>query len=248
MVRATFVGFGTVLNTLTVIAGSLIGLLAGSALPHRIEEVAIYGIGLITICLGVQMFLRTKNPLIVVAAICFGGVLGAFIGLDTGLNRLAEWARVSLGGDGRFNQGFVTACVLFCIGPMTLMGCLEDALEHRIELLGLKSLLDGVSSVFLAATLGVGVLVSAVFVLVFQGLLTVMAGKLSRFASNESLVGEAVACGGIIMIAIGLGITGIKVFSSVLFLPALALAPLFASLANRWLGNEKKEQESETLA
>lgn len=226
---------GTVINTVAVILGSVIGLIAGAGLPERVQEVAIFGIGLITIGLGVQMFLRTKNPLVTVGAICVGGILGAVIGLDFGVEALAEWARVSLGGDGRFNEGFVTASVLFCIGPMTLMGCLQDALERKIELLGLKSLLDGVSSIFMAATLGVGVLVSAAFVLVFQGILTLGAGLLEKFAADEELVGEAVACGGVIMVAIGLNITGIRQFSSVLFLPSLFLAPIFAVVSRRIL-------------
>ncbi|MFM9872666.1 MAG: DUF554 domain-containing protein [Fimbriimonadaceae bacterium] len=236
-----FTGIGTVINTITVLLGSVIGLAIGRSLPERIQEVAIFGIGLITICLGVQMFLRTKNPLVVVGAICLGGVLGALLGLDVGLDRLAEWMRGAIGGDGRFNQGFVTASVLFCIGPMTLMGCLQDALEKKIDLLGLKSLLDGVSSVFLAATLGIGVLVSAVFVLVFQGLLTLLAKSLAKFAGDEELISETVACGGIIMVAIGFGIMGIKSFPTVLFLPALILAPLFGMFSRRLLGRKEKE-------
>jgi uncharacterized protein len=241
-------GRGTVINTITVLLGSLIGLAVGKSLPDRIQEVAVFGIGLITMCLGVQMFLKTRNPLVVVSSICLGGVLGAVLGLDSGLDRVADWMRTQIGGDGRFNEGFVTASVLFCIGPMTLMGCLQDALEKKIELLGLKSLLDGVSSIFLAATLGVGVLVSAVFVLVFQGLITVMASRLARFAKDENLVGETVACGGIIMVAIGLGITGIKSFSSVLFLPALALAPLFTAISTRLLKSSEIELKSDDIS
>lgn len=236
-----FAGFGTVLNTVAVIAGSLVGLMAGSALPSRIGDIAVYGIGLITICLGLQMFLRTRNPLVVVAAICIGGALGAAVGLDSGMEAVAEWARAGLGGKGNFNQGFVTASVLFCIGPMTLMGCLQDALEDHIELLGLKSMLDGVSSIFLSATLGVGVLVSAAFVLIFQGVLTLAARRLEPLAKNPSLVGESVAVGGVLMVSIGLGITGIKSVPSVLFLPALALAPAFAWCADRLTGSDSTD-------
>ncbi len=239
---------GTVINTITVLLGSAIGLAVGQSLPSRVQEVAVFGIGLITICLGVQMFLRTKNPLVVVGAICLGGIFGAVVGLDIGLDRLAEWMRGQIGGDGRFNQGFVSASVLFCIGPMTLMGCLQDALEKKIDLLSLKSLLDGISAIFLAATLGFGVLVSALFVLVFQGLLTLLAHSLARFAQDEDLIGETVACGGIIMVAIGLGITGIKSFSSVLFLPALILAPLFGSLSRRLLNRSEKELKEDDLS
>jgi hypothetical protein len=239
---SAFVGRGTALNVASVVAGSLLGLAAGSAIPARFQEVATFGIGLITIGLGVQMFLRSKNPLVVVAAICLGGVLGSALGLDVGLEALAEWARVQTRGEGRFNEGFITASVLFCIGPMTLLGCLQDALERKIELLALKSLLDGVSSVFLAAALGVGVLVSAAFVLVFQGLLTLLAVPLKRYSDDEAVLGEVVACGGVMMMAIGLGIAGITSFETVLFLPSLVVAPLCVRGFQR-IGSVQKSRE-----
>jgi len=240
---AHFVGYGTVLNTVAVVIGSLVGLAAGSAVPERIREVAVYGIGLIVIGIGVQMFLKSKNALIVIAAICIGGAIGATLGLDHGIQMISEWARSAVGGDGDFNQGFITACVLFCIGPMTLMGCLQDALERKTELLNVKSMLDGISSIFLAGAFGLGVLLSAIFVLLFQGILTLLAKPLQKYARDEALMAEATATGGILMMCTGLSLAQIRDFSTVLFLPALFVAPVIVRIAERWQ-NRKKEERS----
>ncbi|MBX3113381.1 MAG: DUF554 domain-containing protein [Fimbriimonadaceae bacterium] len=241
MQQARFVGFGTVLNTLTVITGSLIGLAAGSSLPEPVRDVAVYGIGLIVIGIGIQMFLKTKNALIVIAAICIGGAIGAVIGLDSGIEALSEWARTVVGGDGDFNQGFVTASVLFCIGPITLIGCLQDALERKTDLLNIKSMLDGVSSIFLAGAFGFGVLLSAFFVLIFQGILTFLAKLLQKYASDEALMTEATATGGVLMMCTGLAIAQIRDFSTVLFLPALFIAPVIVRTAEWWQNRKKVE-------
>lgn len=221
---------GTLLNTLTVIVGSLIGLAAGGVIPPTWERTAITGIGLATLGIGISMFLKSKNPLIIVMAMVFGGLLGELFRISSGLAHLAEFARSALGAGSEFNAGLVTASVLFCIGPMTLLGCLEDGLERKMELLGLKSLLDGVASVFLAATLGIGVLFSAVVVLVFQGALTALASPLRGLRDKPELLSETTATGGLIMIAIGCGLTGIHRFASEVFLPSLAMAPLLTLL------------------
>jgi uncharacterized protein len=239
MQQSKFIGFGTVLNTLAVVIGSLIGLVAGSAVPDKVREVAVYGIGLIVIGIGVQMFLKTKNALIVIAAICIGGAIGAVLGLDHGIEMISEWARSAVGGDGDFNQGFITACVLFCIGPMTLMGCLQDALERKTELLNVKSMLDGISSIFLAGAFGFGVLLSAIFVLLFQGILTLLAKPLQTYARDEALMTEATATGGVLMMCTGLAIAQIRDFSTVLFLPALFIAPVIVRIGERWQNRKK---------
>ncbi|QYK52751.1 MAG: DUF554 domain-containing protein [Fimbriimonadaceae bacterium] len=241
MHNSRFVGFGTILNTFAVLIGSAIGLATGSALPSSVRDVAVYGIGLIVIGIGIQMFLKTKNALIVIAAICIGGAIGAVIGLDSGIEALSEWARSTVGGDGDFNQGFITASVLFCIGPITLMGCLQDALERKTDLLNIKSMLDGVSSIFLAGAFGFGVLLSAFFVLIFQGILTMLARPLQKFARDEALMLEATATGGVLMMCTGLSIAQIRDFSTVLFLPALFVAPVIVRIAEHWQNHKKGE-------
>ncbi len=220
---------GTLLNTLTVVVGSLIGWRVGEGIPGNLQQVALTGIGLVTLGLGLQMFLKTRNVLIVAATVALGGVLGAWIGIDVGLANFAEWARRTLGGHGTFNEGLITASVLFCVGPMTLLGCIQDGVEHKIDLLAIKSLLDGMSSLFLSAALGVGVLASAAVVLVVQGLLTAFARPMRGVADKPHIMSEAYAAGGAIILAIGLGLVGAKKIATEVYLPALALAPLVAA-------------------
>ena len=160
---------GTLLNTATVVIGSLVGLSAKSLLLPEWQTLVQAGIGLVTIGVGIGMFLKSRNVLFVVGSITFGGILGAWMGIDVGLDRLAEGFRQLVGGEGDFNLGFVTASILYCVGPMTLLGCIQDGIEGKSELLRLKSMLDGITSVFFAASMGVGVLASAATVLVFQG-------------------------------------------------------------------------------
>ena len=219
---------GALLNTLTVLVGSGVGLTVGEWLPERIREAALVGIGLVTLGLGIKMFLATKNVLIVAGSVAVGGVIGAAVGIDIGLDALAEWARLMLGAEGRFNEGFITAAVLFCVGPMTLLGCLQDGLEGKLELLGLKSLLDGIAAVFLAAALGPGVMASAAIVLLVQGSLTLGARVLEPVSKKAWVMDEATAAGGAILLAIGINLALGQGIRSELYLPALVLAPLLA--------------------
>ena len=227
---------GTLLNTLTVVLGSLLGLALGRALPDGLQGLALTGLGLVTVGLGVKMFLSGRNVLVVAASVAIGGVLGKLIGIDVGVASLAELARQLLGSEGGFNEGFVTASVLYCVGPMTLLGCIQDGLERKIDLLSLKSLLDGIASVFLAATspaFGAGVLASAAVVLVVQSLFTALARPLQRVAERRELIDEATAAGGAMMLAVGLGLLQIKKIPTEVFLPGLVLAPVLASRFER---------------
>lgn len=231
---------GSILNTVTVVVGSLIGISIGQKLPPGLQSIAMSGIGLVATGIAIKMFFETKNVLIVAASVVLGGLIGKLIGIDVGLAMAAEWARNAFGSsDKGFNNGFVTAAVLYCVGPMTLMGCIQDGLEHKIELLGLKSLLDGVSSIFLAAvslSFGQGVLASAAIVLVVQCSLTALAKPLQPLAKNPNLIAEATAAGGAMMLAIGLGLLKVPVVESLpkeVFLPALLIAPVMAAVFER---------------
>lgn len=221
---------GTLLNTLAVVVGASVGLWAGGALPEDIRGVALAGIALVNIGLGVKLFLGTKSVLIPTVAIIGGGLIGAAVGIDVGVEKVAEVMRQVLGGDGNFNIGLITASVLFCVGPMTLLGCLKDGLERDIELLAVKSVFDMVAALFLAAGLGAGVLASAIVVLVVQGLLTALAKPLKPLLEKPQLAAEASAAGGLILIAIAFTVLEIKDMHAELFLPALVIAPLIAPL------------------
>jgi uncharacterized membrane protein YqgA involved in biofilm formation len=182
------------------------------------------------------MFVGTKNPLVAAGALAAGGILGKSLGLDAGLDLLADWMRGMLGGGEGFNEGLVTASVLFCVGPMTLLGCLQDGLEGKLELIGLKSLMDGVAALFFAAAspgFGQGVLASALLVLCVQSALTLAAGSLKGLAEDEELLADVTATGGPILVAIGLGLLGLAKIRSEIYLPALLLAPAPAVVFRR---------------
>ncbi len=224
---------GTLLNTATVTVGGLAGLALSSYVPANYEQVALTGLGLVVVGLGIKMFLETKNILIIAASVALGGIIGLALGLSAGLDAFAEWARHSLGGGGHFNEAIITTSILFCVGPMTLLGCMQDGIEGKIELLAIKSTLDGIAAFFFAATLGAGVLVTAIVLLVVQTLLTLLAKRLQNFAKDEELIAEASAAGGTMMMAIGLGLLEIKKIATPNYLPALVLAPLFVLIGRR---------------
>lgn len=217
---------GTLLNAGAVALGASIGLVFGGWLPEAWMSVALHGLGLVTMGIGLRMFLRSQNVLYVAGSVAIGGVVGAALGIDAWVASFADWARQTLGAGGRFNEALITTSVLYCVGPMTLLGCIQDAVERKIELLAVKSLMDGVGSVFFAATLGVGVLVTAVVVLLVQGALTLAGRSLGPLANDEPLLAEATATGGALLLAIGLGLTEIKKLPTENYLPALVLAPL----------------------
>ncbi len=224
---------GTLLNTATVAIGAVAGMEASKLVPVSYKGVALDALGLVTCLIGVRMFFQSKNAAITVAAVVIGGIIGAAIGIPAALDNFAEWARHALGAGGSFNEALITSSVLFCVGPMTLLGCLQDGLEGKIELLSIKSTLDAFGAFFLAATLGVGVLVTAVVVLVFQGALTLAAKKLKNIAKDEDLILEASATGGVLLAGIGLGLLNLKHIRTETYLPAIVLAPLFSYLARK---------------
>ncbi|MBI1333032.1 MAG: DUF554 family protein [Armatimonadetes bacterium] len=234
---------GTLLNTATVTVGSLIGLAIGKFIPADAQGIALNGLGLVVVGIGVKMFLGSKNTLIVAGSIALGGILGYLLHIQTGLDQLAIWVKTSVGGGGRFSEGLVAAVVLFCVGPMTILGCLQDGLEGKSELLALKSTMDGVAALFFTVAYGVGVLFSAAFVLIIQGALTLAAKPLSFLREDSELLAEFEGTGGPIMIAIALSLLDVKRLPTANYLPALLLAPLTV-LAVRRLSSRRAGAES----
>lgn len=177
--------------------------------------------------MGIRMFLTTQTILVPIGALIVGGLLGHLMGIHFGIEALGNTfeQKFSSTKDSTFQQAFVVPSILFCVGPMTLLGCLEDGLSKRYQLLGLKSLLDGISSIFFAATLGAGVLLSAGTVFVVQAPLTLGAKKLRVLSERKELLDETTSAGGLILIPIGLGLLGLIQLPTADFIPALAIAP-----------------------
>ncbi len=236
---------GTLLNTATVLVGSCIGLAAKSALDSQkgLQDVVVFVTGLVVLGLGLKMFLKGENLLLTLVSVTVGGIVGTLIGIEPALAGFAEWIRGMVGGHGRFNEGLITASVLFCVGPMTILGCVQDSLEGHSELLQVKSTLDGVSSIFLAAAMGWGVLLSAGIVLIAQTAVSLAARPFKFVVEHPKVIDEAGAVGGVLLMAIGLGLAGIRKFPAEVLLPSLLIAPAWLFLARRSKGQPPNESQ-----
>ncbi|MBS1717690.1 MAG: DUF554 domain-containing protein [Armatimonadetes bacterium] len=218
---------GTLYNTATVLVGSVIGWRLGNSVPVQYQQMALHGLGLLTAGMAIRMFLPAKQIVLMAAAIALGGVIGELLGIQHAIGTFSEWARIHLGGEsGKFNEGLITTSVLFCVGPMTLIGCLEDGIEGKSELLMLKGTMDGVGAFFFAAALGAGVVVTSAVVLVVQGSLTLLARPMRRFAEDRELLDESAAIGGLILMGTALGLLEIKSLPTANYLPGLFILPL----------------------
>ncbi len=228
---------GTWINMGTVLAGGVAGWLLGERLPARVRETATVGVGLSTLVLGAKLALSTHNLLVLMLAVIGGGALGAALGISGRLESLSRGVERAFAGR-PLAEGFLTASLLFCIGPMSILGALEDGLFGDWSLLGAKSILDGVSAVALAASLGPGVLLSLATLLVYQGGITLgarlLATGLASFSPNSPYVAELSAAGGAIILALGIGILKLRDLKPADFLPALTLAPFLTWLFVLW--------------
>lgn len=232
---------GTIINIITVLIGGALGLLFGARLPERLKATVIAGLGLFTFAIGIQMFLETENPLIVLGALLTGAMLGEWWRIEDGLQNLgrvleerfirdpsdsAPGTSTNFAHQGNFVRGFLTASLLFCVGPMTILGSIQDGLTGNYELLAVKSVLDGFASLAFASTLGVGVLFSTLVILVFQGGISLLAVQLNDLVTAPML-NEMTATGGVILMGLALSsLLEIKKIRTGNFLPALAIAPL----------------------
>ncbi len=223
---------GTIVNTILVIAGSLIGMVLRKGIPDNIKQIIMVAIGLFSCILGVKMGIQMQRPLIVVLSLVMGGVLGEILRIEDFLEGIGDRLRdlVKARGEASFAQGFVFASLLFCIGPMTILGSIQAGLQNKPELLLVKSLMDGVSSIILASTMGFGVIFSAVTVLVIQGGLTLLAQQFS-FLTDPAYLNDFTGVGGIMIFAIGLRLMNIKSIKVSNFLPALVIVLLLAFIA-----------------
>lgn len=217
--------FGVIVNTATVLLGSIIGLICKKGIPERLSSAVMTAIGLCTVAIGFSGILEGENTLVLIISMVLGVIIGELLDIDGHVNGLVERVAGKAAGAGKaaqISQGFITACLLFCIGAMTIVGSLNAGLRGDNEMLLTKSLLDFISSIMLSATLGIGVLFSAVFVLVFQGGIVLLAQFLAPVLS-ESCIAELTCAGSLMILALGLNIVGITKIKVINFLPALVL-------------------------
>ncbi len=236
-----FIGVGTVVNVGTVIVGSLLGLLIGNRLPERTRTLVTQSLGLITTVLALMnawqissadltnLVGRGVGMIVLVMALLFGSIIGSALKLQDRVEGLAGRITDRIGQGGETRQHFVTAIVtpslLFCIGPLTIVGSLTDGLGRGSDQLIVKSILDGFAAIAFASSLGIGVLFSAAIVALIQGLLT-LAGFLLGDVLPTAYVDIITATGGVILLALALGLLDVKRIRVAELLPALVLAPL----------------------
>ncbi|MDP2727312.1 MAG: DUF554 domain-containing protein [Dehalococcoidia bacterium] len=234
---------GTLINTGTVVLGGSLGTLLGGRLPEKMRTIVTIALGLVTLVIGIQMSLKTANILIMLASAILGGIVGELISIDERLKALAEVFSRLVEGEGEgdataranFSRGLVTASLVFCIGPLTILGSFQDGLTGDFSLLAIKSMLDGFAALAFASALGVGVIFSAAVVLVYQGALTLSAAWV-RPLLTDAMITEMTAVGGLLILGIGLTMLDIKRLPVPNLLPAIFIAPLLVLVTKAVFG------------
>lgn len=226
---------GTLLNAATVLVGGLLGTFLGDRLPERLRENVIRAVGLFTLAMGTKFALDTSNLLYLLGSILIGGIVGSLVGIDARLGAFGDALQRRFAGPDRastVSEGFVTATIVFCVGPITFLGAIQNGLSGNADLLTIKSVLDGFTSIALAATLGWGVLLSIVVILLYQGTLALGAATFASLLSELQLR-EMNAVGGLLILGVGLKLLAIRDVKVADFLPAILAAPLLVAAVIR---------------
>jgi len=240
---------GTLINAVAILTGTVIGTLLGDRLPERVRETVMHALGLVTLAIGIDGALAAFRPplseltrasvLLVLGSVLVGGVLGELIGIEDHLNSLGDRLKRRFAGEhehqARFTEGFVAASLLFCVGPMAILGSIQDGLNGDVQLLAIKSMLDGFAALALASALGWGVGFSILPLLVYQGSITLAASSLSDALTAEVIAGLT-AAGGILILGISLRLLDLKQVRVGNLLPALLFAPVAVAIAQAALG------------
>ena len=226
---------GVFVNVAAVLMGSSVGLLFRKGIPERISKAVMLAIGLCTLYIGIDGTLEGSMTIVLILSMVFGTLIGTFIDIDDKINRVGLFLEKKFKKDGdksSIAEGFMTGSLLFCVGAMTIVGSLNAGLKGDNTLLFTKSILDLISSCILASTLGVGVMFSALFVLVMQGGLVLLAGLLQNVLTDPALIAELTCAGSVMIIGISLNMLGVTKLKVANYLPALLLVPIFYKL---WL-------------
>lgn len=239
---------GMLLNVVTVFIGSLIGLLVGNRLSARMQESVVTSLGLITLVVGISNAMNSKNIIIPLLAVVIGVIIGELLRLDLALERFAGWLQARLSGNRegaltsreRFITGFVTASLLFCVGPLTFVGSIQDGMGLAVgfQALAIKSVLDGFAAMAFSAAYGLGVMATILTIVVVQGglsllgmgLVSLMDATTTAGLRQSPLIIELTATGGILLMALALTLLEIKKPRVANFLPSLLIAPLIVGI------------------
>ena len=214
---------GSIINALAVISGGILGLLIHKRLPKYIVDTTFQAIGLFTIVLGITMAIKTTHFLAMILSLVIGSILGSVLHLEKMIESVGDFLKKKTGSsNNRFSEGFITAFLLYCMGSLTILGAIEEGLGLSPNLLLSKSVLDGFSSIALAATMGAGVIFSAIPLFLYQGGITVITSIVQQSLSTL-LIAELSAVGGVLLVGLGIDILKIKKISVLNMLPSLPI-------------------------
>ena len=215
---------GTAVNSVAVVVGGMVGLLLKGGIPERTRQTVMNALGLMVVVIGLSMGLRTENILVVLGSLVLGGFLGEWIDIEKRLHAAAATVQARfVSGESSISRAFVATSLIYCVGAMAITGSLESGLTGNHSTLYAKSMIDGISAVIFASTMGIGVVFSALSVFVYQGSLTLLAGQLSGILTDVA-VREMTATGGVLIVAIGLNVLGITETRVGNLIPAIFLA------------------------
>ncbi|HEX3031795.1 MAG TPA: DUF554 domain-containing protein [Bacillota bacterium] len=228
-------GLGTLVNVGAIIGGGLLGYLVKKGIPEGIKSTVMQGLGLAILFIGMKMAFKTENELILIGSLALGGITGELLRLEDQLDRLGRWLENKVGsGEGGIAKAFVTSSLIYCVGAMAVMGSIQDGLTGQTDTLFAKAMLDGISSIVFASTLGIGVVFSAVPVFIYQGAITLAAASIKGFLSPH-VVAEMTAAGGLLIVGIGINILGLKNIRVGNLLPAIFYAVLITLAVDKFM-------------
>lgn len=217
---------GTVVNSLAIIIGGILGIFFKNGLKDKYKETIMQGLGLTVVVIGLMGAFKTENVLLVIMSIVFGSAIGECMNIEDNLDKLGEWIESKFGSrDTNFSKGFVTASLIYCVGAMAIVGSLESGLTGNHQTLFAKATLDGITAIIFASTLGIGVIFSSVAVFIYQGFITLTASLVKIFLTN-AVINEMSAVGGILIAGIGIKILDLKKIKIGNMLPSIFI-PLF---------------------
>ena len=223
---------GTIVNSIAIILGCIIGLLLKDHFPKKISIILFQGIGLTTLMIGTQMAIQGTEILYIILSLVIGGIIGETVDIENKLDRMGNRIKTIFKqqkGKERFTEAFITASLLYCVGSMAVMGAIEEGISGNPDILLAKSALDGISSIIFASSLGIGVLFSAIPVFLYQGTITQIAQLVKGWITNP-MINEMTSVGGILIIGLALGILEIKKVKVANLLPSLLIIILFTAI------------------
>lgn len=221
---------GTLVNAATVLVGAGVGLMLKKGIPEKFQKTVMQGVALSVGLIGLQMAFKTQNMLIVILSMVVGALIGEKINIDKWLNNVGNELTERLGAQyGNVGQGFVTASLVFCVGAMAIVGSIQDGLTGDASTLYAKATLDGITAAVFASSMGIGVAFSSVAILIYQGIITMLASSFGDVLSTSSIT-EMTAVGGLLIVAISLLMLEIKQIRVANLLPAIPIAAVMAVL------------------